>query len=146
MAGSAAAQPVAARVRVVVVSRACWVAWSRQVKEKPIALCSRAFFEEWELPRAFDCTDVHDHYGGLYSHLSAADFRAALTRIAKGLDHEAIPANIRDNLRRVATSSLPVGAKTRAWKKVGPAFAFCARACCGPGPRVEESLEHLVHE
>ena len=43
LAGSAAAHPVAARIGAAVVSRARWVAWSRQVKEKPIALCSRAF-------------------------------------------------------------------------------------------------------
>ena len=54
LAGSAAAHPVAARIGAAVVSRACWVAWSRQGKEKPIALCSRAFFSTYDrmiLPR-----------------------------------------------------------------------------------------------
>ena len=43
LAGSAAAHPVAARIGAAVVSRARWVAWSRQVKEKP-SLFARGLF------------------------------------------------------------------------------------------------------
>jgi ribonuclease HI len=100
--------------------------------------------EEWVLPRAFDCTNEGDHFGKLYAHLSPVDFRAKLMQIAKDLQHEAVPPKMQDNLRRVATSSLPTaGKQSQRWHGGTTGLGYCARRCCG-GSRFEETLEHLI--
>ena len=102
---------------------------------------------EWELPRAFDCTSPHDHYGKLYAHLSPVDFRAKMLQIAKDLQHEVVPPTLQDDLRRVATSSLvTAGKQTHGWKRATAAnsFGFCARPfLCGLLPPNRFTSRHL---
>jgi hypothetical protein len=98
-----------------------------------------ALAREWQLPRAFDSTAHDSHYASAYADLAVR--RAAFARIARDARHPAVPPDLQDAVCRLATSSFPMGDKTKGWKKE-PDHWRCARSCCAGGPHVSETLEH----
>ena len=53
---------------------------------------------------------------------------------------------MQDVVRRVITSSLPIGAKTKGWPGLPDGHWRCARSCCRGASAPEETLEHAYHE
>ena len=99
---------------------------------------------DWEMPRAFDDTSPHDHYGKLYRDLAPAALKAKIAQIAQFHKHEAVTPRLRDGVRRVAVSSLPTAGKgTADWKGAPATFGVCERPCC-KGHARGETLEHAA--